>query len=33
VATVPLPLTTGSTTIVPPPPIYDAALPVPLPPP
>ena len=33
VATVPLPLSTGSTTIVPPPPIYDAALPVPLPPP
>lgn len=33
VATVPLPLTSGSTTIVPPPPIYDAALPVPLPPP
>jgi hypothetical protein len=32
VATVPLPLTTGSVTIVPPPPIYDAALPVPLPP-
>jgi hypothetical protein len=33
VATVPLPLESGSTTIVPPPPIYDAALPVPLPPP
>lgn len=33
VATVPLPLTTGGTTVIPPPPIYDAALPVPLPPP
>jgi hypothetical protein len=33
VATVPLPLEGTSSTIVPPPPIYDAALPVPLPPP